>query len=56
MARLVARLVMGYVWLVIRSRALAAICVGALVVGTGIATWSLMPKLEYLPAGNRIAI
>ena len=52
-ARLVARGVMGYAWLVIRSRTLAVIMVCGLVAGTGYASWQLLPKLEYLPAGNR---
>ncbi len=52
-ARLVAAAIMGYAWLVIRSRALALVCIGGLIVGTGLVTWQLMPKLEYLPAGNR---
>ena len=52
-ARFVAAFVMGYARTVIRSRPLAMVCVCALVIGTGLVSWQLLPKLEYLPAGNR---
>ena len=53
LGRLVAATAMGYVWLVIRSRAAALAVVCGLVAGTVWASWQLLPKLEYLPAGNR---
>ncbi len=53
LARLVAAGVMGYARLIVRSRALALVVACLLVVGTGYASWLLLPKLEYLPAGNR---
>ena len=52
-ARFVAAFVMGYARTVIRSRPLAMVCVCVLVIGTGLVSWQLLPKLEYLPAGNR---
>ncbi len=52
-ARFVAAFVMGYARTVIRSRPLAMACVCVLVIGTGLVSWQLLPKLEYLPAGNR---
>ena len=52
-ARAVASFVMGYARLVIRSRTAAAASVCALLVAAGYASWQFLPKLEYLPAGNR---
>ena len=52
-ARLVAALIMGYARLVIRSRPAALVVACGLVIGAGWASWQLLPKLEYLPGGNR---
>ena len=53
LGRLVAATAMGYVWVVVRSRTVAMVVVCGLVAGTGWASWQLLPKLDYLPAGNR---
>jgi HAE1 family hydrophobic/amphiphilic exporter-1 len=52
-AELFMRVVLGFTRMVIRNRAIAFLVV-AVVCGTaGTATWLLLPKLEYLPTGNR---
>ncbi len=52
-ARLFYRLVIGYTRRVIGRKTLS-IAVIAVVCGvTGVATWQFLPKLEYLPEGNR---
>jgi len=52
-AELFMRVVLGFTRMVIRNRT-AAFLVVALVCGAaGTATWLLLPKLEYLPTGNR---
>ncbi len=38
---------------VAHNRTKAAGVVGALIVGAGVVTWAMLPKLEYLPEGNR---
>ena len=52
-ARLFAGLIMGYARTIIRSRVASLIVVGALVAGTAVASLEFLPKLEYLPEGNR---
>ena len=46
-------LVMAYVRLTVRFRAAGLIMVAAIATGAGIAAWTFLPKLEYLPEGNR---
>jgi HAE1 family hydrophobic/amphiphilic exporter-1 len=43
----------AYTRLVIRSRTVALLVVAGFSVGALVAAWSLLPKLEYLPEGNR---
>ncbi|WP_299444295.1 efflux RND transporter permease subunit [uncultured Rhodospira sp.] len=50
----------GFSWLirrltdaVVRSRALSLVIVVAITTLAGVATWVFLPKLEYLPEGNR---
>jgi len=45
--------VMGFVRLVVRSRVLAFGVVAAVTVAAGLGAWKYLPKLEYLPEGNR---
>jgi HAE1 family hydrophobic/amphiphilic exporter-1 len=53
LARLFVRAVMAFARAVVRSRVLA-LCVVTLVVATAsLAAWRYLPKLEYLPEGNR---
>ncbi len=47
------RTVMGLARAVVRSKARAALLVAALVGGTAVAAWVFLPKLDYLPEGNR---
>jgi HAE1 family hydrophobic/amphiphilic exporter-1 len=44
---------MGFVRLVVRSRVLAFGVVAAVTVAAGFGAWKYLPKLEYLPEGNR---
>jgi HAE1 family hydrophobic/amphiphilic exporter-1 len=44
---------MGFTRSVVRSRALAMTIVLAVTTGAGVLTWVFLPKLEYLPDGNR---
>ncbi len=53
LARLFSRLVMGFVSVVVRSRFLSAVVVLLICGGMGFLTWLFLPKLEYLPTGNR---
>ncbi|PPR18836.1 MAG: Efflux pump membrane transporter BepE [Alphaproteobacteria bacterium MarineAlpha9_Bin7] len=52
-ARGVAKLLMDYTRLITKSRVASALVVIGLVLGTGTASYLLLPKLEYLPEGNR---
>jgi HAE1 family hydrophobic/amphiphilic exporter-1 len=47
------RAVMGFARSVVRSKALALCVVAVVVVITSAAAWRYLPKLEYLPEGNR---
>ena len=49
----IAALFMGYSKTIIRSRVASIIIVGALVTGTALGAYTFLPKLEYLPEGNR---
>lgn len=53
LARLFSRIIMAFVSLTVRSRALSALIVLIICGGMGVVTWLLLPKLEYLPTGNR---
>jgi HAE1 family hydrophobic/amphiphilic exporter-1 len=52
-ARGFARVVTGYVGLAIRSRVFAVLTVLIICGVAGASTWLFLPKLEYLPDGNR---
>ena len=52
-ARGLARGFVGYAGLVSRSRVASVIIVVAVCGATSFATWRFLPKLEYLPEGNR---
>ena len=52
-ARAFAKLLMDYTRLITKSRVASALVVIGLVLGTGTASYLLLPKLEYLPEGNR---
>jgi HAE1 family hydrophobic/amphiphilic exporter-1 len=45
--------VMGFQGLVVRNKAVAFSLVAAISVGAGVFAWVALPKLEYLPEGNR---
>ncbi|MEM7170209.1 MAG: efflux RND transporter permease subunit [Pseudomonadota bacterium] len=47
------RLVLGFVSLVTRSKILALVVVLAVTAAASYGTWRFLPKLEYLPEGNR---
>ena len=53
LARLFMRAVMAFAQAVVRSRMLALGVVALVVATTSLATWRYLPKLEYLPEGNR---
>lgn len=46
-------LVMAYVRLTVRFRAAGLVMVAAIGTGAAVAAWAFLPKLEYLPEGNR---
>lgn len=52
-AGLFARFVGGYTRVVVRSRTLSLAVVAVVSVAAGTAAWMFLPKLEYLPEGNR---
>ncbi|MEM8631234.1 MAG: efflux RND transporter permease subunit [Pseudomonadota bacterium] len=52
-ARLFSWLVMLYVKLTVRFRAAGIIFVAAITTTAALAAWTFLPKLEYLPEGNR---
>ncbi len=45
--------VLGFTRVVVRSRMLAVLVVAIICGGAAFVTWQLLPKLEYLPTGNR---
>jgi len=45
--------VMGFVRLIVRSRVLAFGVVAAVTIAASVGAWKYLPKLEYLPEGNR---
>ncbi|MGF1611763.1 MAG: efflux RND transporter permease subunit [Kiloniellales bacterium] len=45
--------IMAFVRRVVRSRVLATITVGGVTLAAAFAAWLFLPKLEYLPEGNR---
>ncbi len=45
--------VMGYTKVVIRSKTISVVVVAIICGVAGVATWAFLPKLEYLPEGNR---
>ncbi|MBT8409322.1 MAG: efflux RND transporter permease subunit, partial [Alphaproteobacteria bacterium] len=53
LGRAFSALVMLYVRLTVRFRAVGLIFVAAIGTGAAVAAWALLPKLEYLPEGNR---
>ena len=53
LARLFAWTVLAFTKLVVSYRILALIVVAGVCGGAAYATWKLLPKLEYLPTGNR---
>ena len=46
-------MVMGYVRLTVRYRAIGVLLVGLIAGGAGVASYTFLPRLEYLPEGNR---
>ncbi len=52
-ARLFAWLILKFTELVVSYRILAFLVAATVCGGTAFATWKLLPKLEYLPTGNR---
>ena len=46
-------LIMAYVRLTVRFRAAGLVMVAAIGTGAAVAAWAYLPKLEYLPEGNR---
>ena len=53
LARLFVRAIMGFARAVVHSRVLALGVVVVVVATTSLAAWRFLPKLEYLPEGNR---
>ena len=47
------KLVMGFIRRVVRNRALAFGIVGGVTLVASVSAWQFLPKLEYLPEGNR---
>ena len=45
--------IMGFISLVVKSRAAALVVVGCVTLGAMAGAWMFLPKLEYLPEGNR---
>jgi HAE1 family hydrophobic/amphiphilic exporter-1 len=52
-ARAFASIVMGYVRSITLSRFMSLLVAGGIVAGTSFASYHFLPKLEYLPEGNR---
>ena len=53
LARAFVAAIMGLVHAVVRSRVLALLLVAAVTLAAGVGAWRYLPKLEYLPEGNR---
>ncbi len=53
LARLFVRVIMAFARAVVRSRTLALAVVVLVVAAATVAAWRYLPKLEYLPEGNR---
>jgi len=53
LARWFSRFVLAYTRRVVSSKALSVLVVAAICGIAGTATWAFLPKLEYLPEGNR---
>ena len=53
LARAFAAAILSYARVIIRSRFASLVVVAVLVVGTALASFTFLPKLEYLPEGNR---
>ena len=53
LARLSVNCVLGYTRLVFRSRTIAISVVTICCIGTTVSAWRYLPKLDYLPDGNR---
>ena len=53
LARAFASILMGYVRSITLSRFMSLLVAGGIVAGTGFASYHFLPKLEYLPEGNR---
>ena len=45
--------IMGFIRTVVRSKTLAVLVVAVVVSSTAFGAWTFLPKLEYLPEGNR---
>ncbi len=52
-ARAFVAVVMGFVRAVVRNRVLALAVVAVVTTAAGVGAWMYLPKLEYLPEGNR---
>ena len=52
-ARGFVRAIIGYVKLITKSRAASLVVAGTVAIGTLSLSYSMLPKLEYLPEGNR---
>lgn len=52
-AGLFAAVITGFVTIVVRSRIIAFVIASAVTVGAGFLSYQFLPKLEYLPEGNR---
>ncbi|WP_299028582.1 efflux RND transporter permease subunit [uncultured Sulfitobacter sp.] len=46
-------MVMAYVRITVHSRMIGIVMVALIAGGAGVASWTFLPKLEYLPEGNR---
>ncbi|HIC82175.1 MAG TPA: efflux RND transporter permease subunit [Kiloniellaceae bacterium] len=53
LAGLFVALIMGFVRLVVRSRLVAFVVVASVTTAASLGAWQFLPKLEYLPEGNR---
>lgn len=52
-ARRFTQFIVNFTHSVAHNRTKAAAVVGSLIMGAAVVTWTLLPKLEYLPEGNR---
>lgn len=53
LARLFRAVILGFTRVVVKSRVVAVMIVAIVCGGAAFVTWQLLPKLEYLPTGNR---